>query len=92
MGTLPHVCSAIETLRKRQNLGLYTEVIYFDLKSAFDTVDHAILREKLVSDVRLPSWFKSFIFKVYGNTYITPTLSSIRIAKYESVKVNRGVV
>ncbi len=66
--------------------------MFIDLKSAFDSVEHRILRDMIISDERLPSWFKSFVFKIYKNTWITPTIMSEDLVKNESVKVNKGVI
>ena len=57
-------------------MGKYTEVVFVDLKSAFDSVSHEILSRLIFNDDQLPTWFKGFVFKIYGNSFITPTYRS----------------
>ena len=54
--------------------GLYIVVVYFDLKKAFDTVDHSILQSKLsrygVNDIEL-KWFESYLSSRQQCCYLT---------------------
>ena len=72
-------------------LGKYTEVLFIDFRSAFDTIDHHKLEQLILNDTRLPGWFKAFVYKVFGNCYITPSIEDEKFARQFAVKVNRGV-
>ena len=45
------------------NKGLYSFVVFIDLKKAFDTVDHNILLDKLNFNFRglISQWFSSYL-------------------------------
>ena len=64
--------------------GLYTGVVYFDLKKAFDTVDHSILLSKLsryeVNDIEL-KWFESYLSNRHQCCYLNRALSKMREIK-----------
>jgi hypothetical protein len=92
MGTLPHIYKSLQILKRRQNLGSYTEILFVDLKSAFDSVDHNILSTIIREDAYLPSWVKNFVYKIYGNSFITPVIQSNDGFQELYVRVNRGVL
>ena len=64
--------------------GLYTGVVYFDLKKAFDTVDHSILLSKLsrygVNDIEL-KWFESYLSNRHQCCYLNRAHSKMREIK-----------
>ena len=70
--------------------GLHTGVVYFDLKKAFDTVDHSNLLSKLsryrVSDIEL-KWFESYLSNRQQCCYLNRVRSKTREIK---VGVSQG--
>ena len=66
--------------------GLYTGVVYFDLKKAFDTVDHSILLSKLskygVNDIEL-KWFESDLSNRHQCCYLNRARSKMREIKVD---------
>ena len=64
--------------------GLYTGVVYFNLKKAFDRVDHSILLSKLsryeVNDNEL-KWFESYLSNRQQCCYLNRALSKMREIK-----------
>ena len=72
------------------NKGLYTGVVYFDLKKAFDAIDHSILLSKLsrygVNDIEL-KWFESYLSNRQQCCYLNRAGSKMREIK---VGVHQG--
>ena len=64
--------------------GLHTGVAYFDLKKAFDTIDHSILLSKLsrygVNDIEL-KWFESYLSNRHQCCYLNRARSKMREIK-----------
>ena len=58
--------------------GLINNVLFLDLKKAFDTADHSILLKKLQLyglDPHAVQWFKSHLSNRFQSTYVNGTLS-----------------
>ena len=56
--------SLTDTIRRNIDQGLLTEVVFIDLRKAFDTVDHAVLLKKLHSlgiPKQEPNWFEDYL-------------------------------
>ena len=54
----------LDVIYKNMDAGKYTGVVFLDLKKAFDTVDHSILLNKLISmNVHQDSlpWFRNYL-------------------------------
>ena len=66
--------------------GNYNGVVFFDIKKAFDTVDHEILICKLnkygISGVEL-SWFKSYLSDRKQNCFLNGESSSFKFVECE---------
>ena len=56
--------STLQTIRKNLDKGLQTDVVFMDISKAFDTVDHAILLQKLRDfgiSGSLLLWFENYL-------------------------------
>ena len=74
-------------IKKKISLGFYTGMVLLDLQKAFDTVDHEILCNKLISigmDFDTVNWFKSYLMNRTQIVEINNTWS-------DSLPINCGV-
>ena len=68
-------------VRFNMDKGLYTGMVFLDLRKAFDTVNHSILLQKLSnigSNSSTTSWFKSYLTNRSQQVDLMGTLSTSR--------------